>query len=472
MPPNWLWGYLLPLGILLLMWGGLPPQRARRVTPLASLSVALAVLGYWALGFALHMGGARAVNPDDPALIGLDAMLPLVPEDRGWGIAGLAGFFLSGESVTPTVLGLFLAYLPLVATAVLLVVLALSEAPRWLMVLSGILVGAIVVPLGACWAWGSGWLAHLGETMSLAHGFVDFGGSGIVLWLPATVALGALLLLPKRAPGEGPLPPPPAYFPLLANMGALFVGIGWLGWTLAGPFHTMGTTWDWNRAGVSLFLGMSGAVLTSQLYAWLVTGDFEPLMSARGLGAGWGVILAGAPFMPPWAALVVGALGGLFFPLVLYAFEARLRLREPVATVALGVTGGLWGLLSVGLFADGQWGQGWNGINAFTGTGEVPPGVTGLFFGGEGTQLLAQFVGLLALGLWGLLWGVLLGFAAAPRWPDRFLSRLRARVDDTVPEKSESAGEPEDADSVSPIPEFVAVVASSVEEIVGEERED
>lgn len=409
-PQPWLWGYLLPVGLLLLTWGGLPAQKARRVTPVAALALALAILGYWAVGFAFHLGGAQAVRPDDPALSGLRMLLPLIPRDVGWGFVGLSGFFLSGPEITPAVLGLFLAYLPLMASAVLLVTLALADCRRWVMVSAGALAGTLVFPVAACWMWGGGWLARLGGTLALGHGFVDFGGSTLVLWLPGALALGVLLFQPRQAPEEQPAPPP-AHFPLLANVGVLLMGIGWIGWTLSAPFHTSGATWDWNRAALSALLGMAGATLTSQLYAWLVTGELESLLAARGLAAGWGAALAAAPFVPPWAALVIGLFGGLLFSFILYLTNVVMRLRDAAATVALGLVGGLWGLLSVALFADGRAGQGWNGVTAASGNG----GVIGVFFGGGAGQLTAQLAGIVAVGVWGLLWGGVLGLIANPR---------------------------------------------------------
>ena len=437
MQTNWLWGYLIPIGILLLTWGGLPPHKARRITPLAALALALAVLGYWLVGYAFHLGGAHFVNLDDPTLAGLDA---LYANDLKWGLVGMTGFALLGDEVTPTALSLVLAYLPLISSAVLLLVLALAEARRWLVIVAGALAGAVVVPVAACWAWGSGWLAHLGETLSLGHGFADFGGSGLLLWLPAMMATGILLCQPRRSVEE-PLAPPPAYFPLLANLGALLLGLGWVGWSLSGPFHTYGATLDWNRAALSVFLGMAGAVLTSQLYAWLVTGDIEPLMAARGMAAGWGAALAGAVFLPPWAALIVGLIAGLLFPLVLYGVEVGLRLKDAAAAVALGGVGGFWGLLSVGLLADGRWGQGWNGSGA-----ETSLGVTGLFTGGGSGQLLAQLVGLLALGLWGLLWGALLGGISRltlPRARQTPAAELAEEREETSPGDEETETQPE-----------------------------
>jgi len=225
--------------------------------------------------------------------------------------------------------------------------------------------------------------------------------------LPGALALGVLLFQPRHEP-EDPPKPPPAYFPLLANLGVLLMGIGWIGWTLSDPFHTSGATWDWNRAALSALLGMAGATLTSQLYAWLVTGGLESLLAARGLAAGWGAALAAAPFVPPWAALVIGVLGGLLFSFVLYLTNVVMRLRDAAATVALGLVGGLWGLLSVALFADGQAGQGWNGVTISSGNG----GVSGIIFGGGAGQLMAQLVGIVAVGVWGLLWGGVLGLIA------------------------------------------------------------
>lgn len=399
MQTNWLWGYLIPIGLLLLAWGGLEPPKARRITPLAALALALAVIGYWALGYGLHLGGAYVVNPD-PALQGLDL---LYGDNVHFGIFGMTGFALTwdaGEIVSPTALALFLNYLPIMVGAVLLVTLSLAEARRWLIVLAAALMGALVAPVAACWAWGGGWLSQLWRTMELGSGFVDFGGSALLFWLPASLSFGILVLQPRR-PASEVSAPPPAYYPLLANLGALFIGIGWIGWTLSGPFHFYGATFDWNRAAINMFLGMAGAALTSQLYAWLATGDIEPLFAARGLTAGCGAILAGAAFLPPWAALVVGLVAGLVFPFLLYVTEVLLRLKDSAATVALGLTGGLWGLLSVGLFADARAGTGWNGMTGAR-------GVAGLLTQGE-SQFVAQLLGLLAFGLWGLLWGLVLG---------------------------------------------------------------
>jgi ammonium transporter, Amt family len=428
--PSWLWGYFIPLGLLLLVWGGLAPQRARRVTPVAATAIALSILGYWAVGFALHMGGAQAVNPDDSSLQGLQALLSIVPGDPGWGVAGLAGFFLTDSNSPSAMTGLFLAYLPVVATSVLLVTLALAQARRWMMVVAGAFTGAVVVPIAACWMWGSGWLAHLGTTLGLSYGFVDFGGSTLILWLPGMIVLPIALLQPRLPEAEA-TSVPPTYAPLMSNAGALLMGLGWMGWALSQPFHISGAVLDWHRTAVNILLAMGGAVTTSQLYAWLVTGKPETLLASQGLAAGWGAILGCAPFLPSWGALLTGLLAGLAYPLIHHLVRTRLRIYDAAEAVALALTSAPIGLIAISLLADGRWGLGWNGIGTTADGGFVGLGIAGIFVSGDTRQISAQLAGLAAIGLWGLIWGGVLGVIMSPQ----LLGRAGTK------DRSEPAGE-------------------------------
>ncbi|RLC96423.1 MAG: hypothetical protein DRI77_08580, partial [Chloroflexi bacterium] len=419
-------GYLIPVGLFLLAWGGMKPQRARRAATLGALSLALAALGYFAVGFAFHLGGAKYVS-DLPGLQGLDDLHGV----SGWGLIGLKGFFLTGPAATPEALRLFVNYVPLVATAVLLVVLSASgRAQGWQVALGGLLVATVLFPLAACWAWGGGWLASLGSTVERGHGFVDHSGSGVVYLLGGLAALGALVGLRERLPRTEPGRPeemPPAHFPLLANLGALLFGLGWLGWSLSMPFHVLGAELSLERIAVNGLLAGAGAILASQTYCWFAVGHADALMSARGAAAGFIAISAGAPFVPPWAALLVGALAGLLLPLGVYLVERVLRLPDETATVALGITAGLLGLLVVALFADGLWGQGWNGVGLQEYHTVAGQGVTGFFpaekFGaGDGPgQLIAQLAGIGAIGLPAFLvsWLMFLGLGALPRLRER-----------------------------------------------------
>jgi Amt family ammonium transporter len=397
-------GYLIPAGLFLLAWGGMRPDRARRAATLGALALGLATLGYFSVGFAFHLGGAAVLAPDAPGLRGLDRLWGPSAE---WGLVGLKGFFLANEADTPEALALFVTYLPMAAAAALLPVLSASERGRgWQVTVGGVLVAAVLYPLAACWAWGRGWLAQLGVSMNLGHGYVDHAGSGVVLFLGGMAALGALVALggrnPRGEPGE-PEDMPPAHFPLLANLGALLLGLGYLGWSLAVPFHVAGAQLNLPRIAANVLLAGGGAVLASQLYCWLTVGHADPLMAARGTAAGFVVVAAGAPFMPAWGAFLSGLLAGVVLPLAVYLIDRVARLPDQSAAVSLGAIVGLLGLLVVPVLADGRWGQGWNGVGVNEYRTVIGQGVTGTLpaqpFVGDGQgQLLAQLVGIAAIG--------------------------------------------------------------------------
>jgi Amt family ammonium transporter len=408
-------GYLIPIGVFLLAWGGMEPNRARRAASVGSLALALATIGYFAVGFAFHLGGAQVVAQRAGLTLdvqGLDKLYAIA-EQKDWGLIGLAGFFLSGSDnpLTPEAMALFVNYLPLATTAVLLVALSVHGQTRgWQAAAGGLVIAAILFPIVACWAWGGGWLSNLGSESTLArgHGFVDNAGSGTIYLLGGLASLGALVGLKKRLPPTqmgAPEEMPPAHLPLLANLGAMLFGLGLLGWSLSTPFHAAGATLNLPRIAVNVVLAGAGATFVTQTYSWFAIGRANALMAARGAAAGFIAIAAGAPFVPPWAALLVGAVVGLLLPLGVYFVERVLRLPDATATIALGLMAGLIGLLVVPIFADGLWGQGWNGIGLEEYQTEALKGVTGFlpaekFETGDGPgQLIAQLAGIGAIGI-------------------------------------------------------------------------
>jgi Amt family ammonium transporter len=426
-------GMLIPVGLFLLAWGGMEPERARQSATIGALTLSLGALGYFAVGFAFHLGGAGLMT-DNPGLSGLTRLFA-GQGDLNWGLIGLAGFFLSGDAATPQVFALFVTYLPLTVSAVLLTTLSLSSRARgWQIVVGGLLVAGVLFPLAACWAWGGGWLAKLGVTLQRGHGFVDHSGSGVVYLLGGCVALSALIGLGYRLPPGSPDEPeamPPAHFPLLANLGALLFGLGWLSWSLSNPFHIASADLNLPRTAVNGLLAAAGAILASQTYCWFTVGHADALMSARGAAAGFIALAAGAPFVPPWAALVVGTVAGLLLPLGVYVVEHVLRLPDATATAALGITAGAWGLLAVALFADGRSGRGWNGIGLTEYRTVLGQGVTGFIpaagmIGDGRGQMVAQLAGLGAIAVLALLVGWLIFLMLNLPYPHRDVNGNRA----------------------------------------------
>jgi len=261
-----------------------------------------------------------------------------------------------------------------------------------------LLIAAVIYPIIGNWVWGGGWLANLGLNLELGHGFVDFAGSGMVHLLGGVAALGGILAFGFRSENrQEPAKMPPVHLPLLAILGALLLLIGWLGLVFSNPLYTSNEGLPRALITVNIILAASSSLLVAMLYAWFTTGGADVLMAARGLAAGLIAISAACPFVPPWAALVIGAVAGLLLPLGIYLVEYLLRLDDPAAAIATHGLSGLWGLLALAIFADGIYGAVWNGIGAEEYLGIAGQGVSGyLVASGFQLDLLNQLYAQLA----------------------------------------------------------------------------
>jgi Amt family ammonium transporter len=320
---------------------------------------------------------------------------------------GLKGFFLAGPLATTASYTLFLSQLPLLASTTLIPALSLRGRVAPLAVALGtLLVAAVIYPIVGNWVWGGGWLYHLGHNLQLGHGFVDYLGAGTVHLAGAAVTLAGLLAFKLRhRPPARPQPEevemPPAYLPVLAILGALLTALGGMGLVVNNPL-LQGLSLSPAVAAVNLLLAMAGGALAASLYTWFTTGHLDPLMSARGMVAGLISASAAAPFVQSWVALLIGTVAGLFLPSAIYLVGHLLRLDDPTAVIASHGVSGLWGLLAAGLFADGQYGLGWNGVGPVDYLGISGQGVSGYltvsgFAPDWPGQLYAQIVGAAAI---------------------------------------------------------------------------
>ena len=401
--------FLVPVGIILVAIAALPPEQAPRAGLAALLAAALGALAYWAAGFALQFGGIGLIH-DIPTLRDLSWEWSLldVSWGPGWGMAGLRGFFLSYGASSPHGLALFLSHLPWVMTASALPGIVLSARKRTgAAFLFSIVLGGLLYPLFGNWVWGGGWLANLGQTRSLGHGFVDFGGSSAPFLLAGSIGLAALLLWrSKRARSAEPQMPAP-HLPLVAMLGLFLTLAGASGWLLASP-QAASAGDALPRAAVNAVLSCLGGGLVAGFYTWFVARKVDLFMTARGALAGLVASLGCAPFMPAWAGWAVGAVAGLLLPLVIYLVDHVLNLADDTAIVATFGVAGLIGTLAPGLLADGLYGAGWNGVGAERFLGVDGLGVTGLLAhvgtvaGWEG-QMVAQLAGASVVLVWGFV---------------------------------------------------------------------
>jgi len=402
--------FLLPAGITMVAAASSTEKEAKDRALTGLLAIPLAIIAYALVGFGLQFGGLGVVSDLSGAESLMREWSPLdVAWGPGWGVVGLGGFGVLGGNFGGDLVSLSLFQATLVATATAIPLLSLAKRLKFpLLLLISFFTGGLLYPLFGNWVWGGGWLSQLGKNTALGHGFIDFAGSSTVHLLGAGVALAGILVFGTRlGRRRRPVAPPPIHLPLLALLGTFLLLIGWLGVALGNPL--LDESLPFAQAALNLMLSASGGLLVAATYSWFTTGTPDALISLRGGVAGLVAASASFPFVLPWASLLIGAIAGLLLPLTVYLLEVRLRLDDPTAVVGMHAVPGVWGLLALGLFADGRSGVGWNGVGIGEYLGVSGQGVSGyLVVSGsqpDPTQLYAQLVGLGALiVLFGVVW--------------------------------------------------------------------
>ena len=83
-------------------------------------------------------------------------------------------------------------------------------------------------------------------------------------------------------------------------------------------------------------------------------------MMANGMLAGLVAITAPCAFVDPWAAMVIGIIAGVVVIEAVFFIERKLKVDDPVGAISVHGVNGIFGVLSVGIFANGKYGAGWN----------------------------------------------------------------------------------------------------------------
>jgi Amt family ammonium transporter len=350
------------------------------------------ILGFWAVGYAIQMGGSGAAM--GAALSAPEGMSKLIGPTIGgnvWGLFGGKGFFLTGVSYDVSAFAIFLFQMVFMDTALTIPTGAMAE--RWKLsafMIYGLVASALIYPVFACWAWGGGWLSTLGKFAGLGHGYVDFAGSGVVHLTGGVMALTGVIVLGPRIGKfvKGKSVAIPGHNLPMATLGGLVLAFGWFGFnagsTLAGTDLRIAVV-----ATNTMLASAAGAVL-AYLYTWKKFGAPDLSMAVNGLLAGLVAITAPCAFVNAPSAVLIGAVAGVLVVAAALFIENTLKLDDPVGAIAVHGVNGAWGLIALGLLADGTYGQGLNGPAS---------GVTGLLFG-DGKQLIAQFIGIGTNVLW------------------------------------------------------------------------
>jgi len=344
----------------------------------------LGMLGYWICGFALQMGGVGGVASlsGGTALLSNEFVIHLFGKD--FGLFGTTGFFLSGVSYDAAIFSLFLFQMVFMDTTATIPTGSMAE--RWnfkSFVIYAFIIGGVIYPLYANWVWGGGWLSQLGKNFGLGHGHVDYAGSSVVHMVGGVCALaGAMVIGPRLGKyKDGKIHAIPGHHIPMAIVGTFILAFGWFGFNAGSSLA--GTDLRIGVIATNTMLASAGGAFSSMLYMWFRYGKPDISMIANGMLAGLVAITAPCAFVTAPVAVMIGAIAGILVCFSVFIIDRTLKIDDPVGAISVHGVNGAWGVISLGLFADGTYGDGYNGIAG---------GVKGLFYGG-GSQFAAQLIG-------------------------------------------------------------------------------
>ena len=385
--------------------------RAKNSSHTAAMNFMIYPLGgfaFWVYGFALGWGNwwngpvppgwYASLGPGLSMLNGgwgLGAAVDAAGKATGaftYGIIGTTGWFLTGVANDAAVMVLFFFMMVFMDTTATIPTGAMAERWSWKnFVLYGFWI-ALPYCIYANWVWGGGWLAQGGLNWGLGHGAVDFAGSGVVHTMGGIIALaGAICLGPRlgKYDSQGrPVAMPGHNVPMVA-LGTFILAFGWFGFN---PGSTLaGTDLRISFVVVNTMLASFTGAIFAMFTLWAKGLKPDTTMLCNGMLAGLVAITAPCAFVNPLGAIIIGAVAGILVVFSVFFFEAR-RVDDPVGAISVHGVNGIWGVLSVGIFATGEYGAGWNGVvrDEFVKL-YGSDGVRGLFYG-DFSQFIMQVI--------------------------------------------------------------------------------
>jgi Amt family ammonium transporter len=397
---NFVWtlicGFLvmfMQAGFMLVETGLCRAKNASHTSAMNLMVYPLGCVAFWVYGFAIGWGNwfNGPVAPAGwyaslgPGLAVLNEGIGIGADPSGngaftYGLLGTKGFFLNGVDDV-SVMALFFFMMVFMDTTATIPTGAMAERWSW----KNFCLFGLWVALPYCiygnWVWGGGWLAQSGKNWGLVHAM------GGVIALAGAMVLGPRI--GKYVNGK-PQPLPAHHVPMVV-LGTFILAFGWFGFN---PGSTLsGTDLRISVVVVNTMLAGVVASLTSMLTMYAKGLKPDTTMMCNGMLAGLVAITAPCAFVDSMGAAIIGAIAGVLVVFSVFFWE-KLGIDDPVGAISVHGVNGTWGVISVGLFANGKYGGGWNGVNrdAFGGKSDAMNDcVTGLFYG-DPTQLYAQLL--------------------------------------------------------------------------------
>ncbi|MDR0636674.1 MAG: ammonium transporter [Treponema sp.] len=331
---------------------------------------------YWIIGWGFMYGN-----------VGLDAAGEVIAGK----IIGLSDFFkgpMDGGAESATFYRDWFFQVVFAATAATIVSGAMAERTQFKSYLVyTCFISAIIYPISGHWIWGGGWLADLG--------FHDFAGSTVVHSVGGWAALmGALVLGPRhgkytKSPnGSIVIKAFPGHSIPLAMLGVFLLWFGWYGFN--GASTLSGSSPDIARVCVTTTLAASTGTIGALFTSWIWFKKPDASMSMNGALAGLVAITAPCGVVSPGAAVIIGLIGGILVVLSVEFIDKVLKIDDPVGASSVHLVCGIWGTFAVGIW------------------GNVEGVAVGFLHGGGFAQFGVQFLGVLSVGAWAALTSLVL----------------------------------------------------------------
>ncbi len=298
------------------------------------LDFCMASLGFYLIGYALMFGdGNSFCGVKGFALFGLDPIASGVPLHAFWlfqaAFCGAAATIVAGGMAERMKFPAYLIY--------------------------SFLISAIIYPIVGHWIWGGGWLGGMG--------FADFAGSTVVHTVGGVAALvGTIMLKPREGKfgPDGKANVIPAHSIPLASLGVFILWFGWFGFN-AGSTLAVGDGQLIGRVAINTSLAAAMGGIAAMATVWKRFGKPDLSMAMNGALAGLVAITAPCAYVDPWAALVIGGIGGFLVVRSVELLDA-LKIDDPVGAFPVHGIGGIWGTIAVGIFGKSSLGLAHNGF--------------------------------------------------------------------------------------------------------------
>ncbi len=382
---NYVWalvtGFLvmfMQAGFMFVETGLCRAKNASHTSAMNFMIYPLGCLAFWVYGFAIGWGNwwngpvppgwYAALGPGLSTLNsgwGIGAAVDAAGKATGaftYGILGTTGWFLNGVVNDTGVMVLFFFMMVFMDTTATIPTGAMAERWAWKnFCLYGLWV-ALPYCLYANWLWGGGWLAQGGINWGLGHGAVDFAGSGVVHAMGGLIGLaGAICIGPRigKFDAHGKPQAMPGHNVPMVVLGTFILAFGWFGFN---PGSTLaGTDLRISFVVVNTMLASITGAIGAHLALSFKGMKPDTTLLCNGMLAGLVAITAPSAFVNPMGAAIIGLVAGVLVIYSVFFFEAR-GIDDPAGAISVHGTNGLWGVLSVGIFATGEYGAGWNGV--------------------------------------------------------------------------------------------------------------